>query len=264
MAVKTGTWIGGTVVVAALVGAGTWFGAVSPTLSHAADLRAQTDQVNQSNTVLQTEVNKLAAEDKKLPQYKQQLAALRLQVPTTAQLSDYILQVEQIAAARTVVITSIAPSAAKSVTVTAGAAPVATPTPSATASSTAGATASSGTSSSTATTAAASAVPAGMAAIPVAMTVIGSYDNTLAFLNDLQTATPRLFLVSGFTGTSQKEAAASGGKPATHVGDQQLVISGDLYVLPDPTAAAPAPGATAPALPVPAPGKNPLVPVAGK
>ena len=100
----------------------------------------------------------------------------------------------------------------------------------------------------------------------MSVTVIGSYDNTLAFLSDLQTATPRLFLVSGFSATGQQDAAASGGKPKTSVGDQQLVITGFLYVLPDTNAAA-APAATptpTPALPGAVPGKNPLTPVGGK
>jgi len=105
-----------------------------------------------------------------------------------------------------------------------------------------------------------------MAAIPISITVVGTYDDTLAFLNDVQTATPRLLLVSGIQGTSQKDAPASGGRPATKIGDQELVITGFLYALPDPTAAisTPSPTATAPALPAPVTGKNPLVPAAGK
>ncbi|OJV80288.1 MAG: hypothetical protein BGO37_02635 [Cellulomonas sp. 73-92] len=267
MAAKKGTWIGGTLFAAAVIGAATWFGAVHPTLSDAAALRAQTDDVNRSNQTLQTKVTQLAADFQKLPQYKQQLEALRIQVPTTAQLSDYVRQVQQIATAHTVVVTSFAPSTPQAVVVTRAAAPAATPTPSPTASASpsASATADPATPASTAASAAAaSGVPAGMAAIPVSITVVGTYDNTLAFLNDLQTGIPRVMLVSGFTGTSQKDAAASGGKPATHVGDQELVVTGFLYVLPDPTAATPAPSPTAPVLPAPAPGKNPLVPVAGK
>ncbi|MBN9374652.1 MAG: hypothetical protein J0I40_04510, partial [Cellulomonas sp.] len=102
MAAKKGTWIGGTLFAAAVIGAATWFGAVHPTLSDAAALRAQTDDVNRSNQTLQTKVTQLAADFQKLPQYKQQLEALRIQVPTTAQLSDYVRQVQQNATARDV------------------------------------------------------------------------------------------------------------------------------------------------------------------
>ncbi len=275
MAAKKGTWIGGTVFAAVVIGAATWFGAVSPTLSAAADLRAQTDQVSQSNDLLQTKVKKLAADFQNLPRYKQQLDALRVQIPTTAELSEFVRQVQQIATGHSVVVTSLAPGAAVAVTLAQPAAPPAAATPSAdpsatpTASPSPTASASSapvaGTGSTASGSSAASGVPAGMAAVPVSMTVIGTYDNTLAFLNDLQTATPRLMLVSGIAGTAQKDAAAGGGKPATRAGDQELVITGDLFALPDPTAAvSPTPATTAPALPAAVPGKNPLVPVAGK
>jgi hypothetical protein len=109
------------------------------------------------------------------------------------------------------------------------------------------------------------AVPAGLTAIPITITVVGTYDNTQAFLYDLQNATPRVFLVSGFTGTSQKETAASAGRPAMNLGDQELVISGFTYVLPDLTTPVPVDPGVAPApLPGVVPGKNPLVPVDGR
>jgi Tfp pilus assembly protein PilO len=264
MAAKKGTWIGATAFAACVIGAATWFGAVSPTLTQAADLRAQTDQVNQSNNLLQAKVQKLAADYKKLPDYKKQLDTLRIQIPTTAQLSDYVRQVQTIADAHQVVVTNMQPDTAKAFTLAQSAAAAPSPAPTDTASPDASASTSTATTGS-GSTPAASAVPAGLAAIPMSITVLGTYDNTLAFLNDVQTATPRLLLVSGIQGTSQKDATASGGRPATHVGDQELVITGFLYVLPDPTAApAPAPTTTAPALPAPVPGKNPLVPVAGK
>ena len=267
MAAKKGTWIGATVFAAAVIGAATWFGAVSPTLSAAADLRTQTDEVNQANDLLQMKVQKLAAEYKKLPDYKQQLEQLRIQVPTAAELSDYVRQVQDVATAHSVVVTTINPGPAKAFTMapSAAAAPVPAPTPTDTATPAPTDPSSTDTGAATTPAAPASGVPAGMAAIPISITVVGTYDNTLAFLNDVQTATPRLLLVTGIQGTSQKDAAASSGRPATKVGDQELVITGFLYVLPDPTAAAPAPAPTAtPSLPAPVPGKNPLVPVAGK
>ena len=108
-----------------------------------------------------------------------------------------------------------------------------------------------------------------MAAIPLSVTVLGTYDNTLGFLADIQSATPRLFLVSGFAGTKQEPADASGGKPATKLGDQELVVNGFMYVLPEASSTTPKPSASAtpaptPSLPPAVPGKNPLNPVGGK
>ena len=98
------------------------------------------------------------------------------------------------------------------------------------------------------------------------MTAVGTYDATSAFLSDLQNGTQRLFLVSSLQGTSQDDAEASGGKPATGVGDLEVIVTGYLYVLPDSlgTAAVTDPGAPAPTLPGAVPGKNPLVPIPGR
>ena len=268
---KKSTWIGATVFVALVLMAAAWFAGVSPTMSQAADLRDQTAKVTSSNEVLSAKITKLATEFKSLPDYQKQLTALRTQVPTTAQLSDYLRALDAIATAHSVVLTTITPSPAQAFVAGVGTAPKPVPTPTTTASAGAMPSPTTGTGSATGGTAApaaaaSSAVPAGFAAIPVSLTVVGTYANTLAFLSDLQTATPRLFLVAGFTGTSQQKAVAAGGRPATQIGDQELAITGFLYVLPDATAAAaptPKPTATA-ALPAPVPGKDPLVPVAGQ
>lgn len=284
---KKSTWIGGSVFVALVFMAAAWFLAVSPTMSQAADLRDQTEQVDSNNDVLQSKITKLATDFKNLPEYQKQLAALRIQVPTTAQLSDYLRQVDKIATAHSVVVTAISPSAAQEFVP--AVAPVSTPTPTPSATDSAEPTATDTSSPATdtgevtdensapASPTGPSGIPAGFAAIPVSLTVVGTYDNTLAFLSDLQTGTPRLFLVSGFTGTSQQKAEASGGRPATKVGDQELTVTGYLYVLPDssapaapapePSASSPAPSATpapTPSLPAAVPGKDPLVPVAGQ
>ncbi|WP_263730790.1 hypothetical protein [Cellulomonas sp. SG140] len=264
---KKGSWIGATVFGSLVIVVGSWFLLINPTLSAASEVRTQTAQVTSQNDALAAKVAKLKADFAKLDDYKSQLAAIRKQVPTTAQLSDYLRQLDTIATAHSVTVTAVAPGVPTAVvaqaaaqapapqpSTTAGATPA--PTPSAAAGAAGAAAPASG-------AAAASAIPPGFTAVPLSVTVIGSYDNTLAFLSDLQTATPRLFLVSGFTATGQQDAAATGGKPKTSVGDQQLVISGFLYVLPDTSAAKPSPTAT-PALPAPVPGKNPLNPVGGK
>lgn len=267
---KKGSWIGATVFGSVIIVVASWFLAINPTLSAASDVRAQTEQVKSQNDALALKVAKLKADFAKLDDYKAQLGAIRKQIPTDAQLSDYLRQLDAIAAAHTVTVTTVTPGTPTAVVAKAPAAPVAQPTPAPSASATPAPTSAgtdpsaAATGSGTSTGSAASGIPAGFTSIPMSVTVLGSYDNTLAFLSDLQTATPRLFLVSGFTGTGQQDAAASGGKPKTSVGDQDLVVSGFLFVLPDTAAAAtPAPTAT-PALPGAVPGKNPLNPVGGK
>lgn len=261
---KRSTWIGGTVFAALVIMAATYFLAVSPMLATASDTRAEVVSTQQSNDALQRKITKLAADFAKLPEYKADLAAVRVQIPVGADLSGYLRQLDAIAVAHSVTLTAVGPSAAQTVVpaapaVAAAAAPAAAPTAEASAAPAADATG-------TAAAPAANAAPAGFAAIPFTMTVVGTYDNGLAFLSDLQNATPRLFLVTGLTGTSQPKADASGGRPATAIGDIELAVTGFTYVLSDPftVPAAAAPAAAAPALPGAVAGKNPLIPLGGK
>lgn len=277
---KKGTWIAGTVAAALAIVLASWFLAINPALSAAAEVRTQAADTRSQNEVLATKVAKLKADFAKLDQYKADLAALQVQIPTTAQLSDYLRQLDKIAAARSVTITAVTPGVPQAVilaTTKAKAASAAaaasssegnpTPAPSPSA----GSAASSKTAGASAS--AASGVPDGLAAIPLSITVLGTYDNTLGFLSDIQNATPRLFLVSGFTGTKQDAQEATGGKPATKLGDQELVVNGFMYVLREAAASAPTPSPSpsssatpvpTPSLPAPVPGKNPLIPVGGK
>lgn len=262
---KRSTWIGGTVFAALVILAATYFLAVSPMLATASDTRAEVASTQLSNDLLQLKIKKLAADFAKLPEYKADLAAIRVQIPVGADLSGYLRQLDTIAVAHSVTVTAVGPSPAQTVVpavpaVAPAAAAAPTPAPTATVSAAPAAGASA------AAAPAANAAPVGFAAIPFTLTVVGTYDNALAFLSDLQNATPRLFLVTGLTGTSQPKAEASGGKPATALGDIELKIDGFTYVLTDPSAvpAVAAPATPAPALPGAVAGKNPLIPLGGK
>ncbi len=285
MAAKKGTWVAGTVVASVAIMAGAWLLAINPQLSEAAGLRDQTASVESQNSALSDTIEQLKKDFAHLDEYKGQLADLRTQIPTTDALSEYVREIDTIAAQHQVVVTNLVPSPAQAFVpaqVAAPAAPTEEPTdpaaeestdPTAEASPTADATTEApvdpGDTTATPAPDGGASVPEGFAAIPVSITVVGTYDNTVAFLNSLQTGTKRLFLVSGITGTSQKDGEATGGKPATVVGDQELVVTGFLYALPDPLASLPAPDGAeaptpAPSLPAPPPGRNPLVPVAGE
>ncbi|PVU81097.1 hypothetical protein DDP54_17205 [Cellulomonas sp. WB94] len=264
---KRSTWIGGTVFVALVIMVATYFLAVSPTLATASETRAEVESTQQSNELLQRKITQLAADFAKLPEYKADLAAVRVQIPVGADLSGYLRQLDAIAVAHSVTLTSVNPSVAEMVVpVVSAAAAAAVPTPAPTAEATAADATGTDATSATAAAPVANAGPTGFAAIPFTMTVVGTYDNGLAFLSDLQNATPRLFLVTGLTGTSQAQIVAGGGRPATAIGDIELAVTGFTYVLTDPTAIqAPAdPAAAVPALPGAVAGKNPLIPLGGK
>ncbi|KRD45104.1 hypothetical protein ASE38_14025 [Cellulomonas sp. Root930] len=259
---KKSTWVGATVFAALVIMAAAWFLAISPTMSAAAEIRDQAEQTVSQNEMLELQLAQLKADFEKLPEYKAELATLQQQIPTDAMLSDYLRQLQQIAAAHAVTLTTITPAPAQLVAL---AAPAAAPEVTAPAEGTEGEVEPAATDPSAVAAPPVAAGPAGLAAIPFSLTVLGSYDNTNAFLWDLQNATPRLFLVSGVTGTAQKEGEENAGKPATVDGDQELVVTGFTYVLPDASAVPPTvdPNAPPPALPGAVPGKNPLLPIAG-
>jgi Tfp pilus assembly protein PilO len=274
MAAKKGTWIGATAFASVALAGGAWLLAISPQIAEGAELREQTESVDNQNDILELAIAKLAAEFEHLDEYKTELAELRLQIPTEARLSAYLRELDAIAAAHAVVVTNLAPAMPQAFVSAVVPAPAPAPTETAEEGTEEEATAEAPTDEATPTTPAVPAgpvAPPGFVAIPVTITVVGTYDNTVAFLSSLQTGTQRLFLLTGITGTSQQPAEASGGRPELALGDQELQLTGFLYTLPDPLGVltpVPDPSATPtptgePVLPVAPPGKNPLVPIAG-
>lgn len=263
---KRTTWIGGAVFVALVMLAASWFLAISPKLTAAADVRAQAEQVRGQNELLELQLVQLKADFEKLDEYKAELATVQGQIPPQEELAEYLRQLDTIAQAHGVTLTSITPSLPEAVVLAGATAPAAT-TDAGT--STEGTDSTESTAEGTDTVAAAPtglAAPTGFTSIPVQLILVGTYDNTVAFMSDLQNATTRLFLVSSLQGTSQEDGDATAGKPATAQGDLELTVSGFLYVLPDALGAATAavdPAAPAPTLPGAVGGKNPFVPIPG-
>jgi len=270
-AAKKKTWIAGTAFVSVVLLAMAWFLLVSPVLATASDTREQTRTTEEQNTVLAAKVAQLKKEFEHLDEYKAELATIATQIPPSLDLAPYIRQIDELAIANEVVVIELVPQTPYLVTlaettgnpgagaggaVSTEAQPAATPTPSPSAS--AGATGD----------AAAAPVPtkveapAGMTAVPVTMTVLGPYEKAVTFLDAIQHTT-RLFLVSGMEGTTQNETAATGGRPATELGDVELKVDGFLYVMPS-LAPAPDPSAEPTVKPMPqASDRNPVAPIEG-
>lgn len=250
---KAGGWIAGTAFACILVLAAAWFVLVSPTLATAAETRAAAEAQLDQNAIAKIKLAKLKEQFENIDALRSELAALQLQVPSTADLSTYKRQVDAIAVAHTVTVVSF--QAATAVAIAPPVAPVAEPAADAPAEGAA-----------EETTVVAPAAPVIESyAVPVTIDVIGTYENVLAFLQDLQTGTQRLLLVEQIAGSAQKPADAAGGKPQLNEGDLEVLVTGSLYVLP-PSAAEvvvpdPAAEPVAPAPLQPANGRNPLLPL---
>ena len=263
MSPKAGGWIAGTALVGVVIAALAWFLAISPQLNTASATRDQVAAQQSQNELTRTKIAGLQAQFAKLADLKAQLAAVRVQIPTSDDLADYQKQLAGIAALHQVTVTSIQVAPPTPVVPLAGAKPASAAGGSGT-STTAPAAAAAGSQATTTAPSVQAAMP-GFYSMTTNLEVVGSYANTLAFLQDLQTGTQRLFLVSGVTATSLKKSDASGGRPATADGDLDLVVIGSLYALTDDTAKAPSTPVTTttppPALPVPDPAKNPFKPL---
>src|SRR5665647_67138 len=112
---KRSTWVGGAVFVALIMLVATYFLAVSPALATASETRAEVEATNQSNVALQSKIDQLAADFAKIGDYKAELAAIRVQIPTTADLSGYLRQLDSIAVAHSVTLTAVNPAVAQTV-----------------------------------------------------------------------------------------------------------------------------------------------------
>jgi Tfp pilus assembly protein PilO len=260
MASKTSAWVAGSTVAALVVAAGAWFGLISPTLAHASDQRQTASDQRDRNVILETQIAKLKAQYAHLDDYKTQLTALHQQMPSTGDLAEANREIQSVAQTAGVTITVVQPG-----TPTAFVAPAAasTPTPTPTASSsTAAATGDTKASTPTQPTAV-----DGLYTIPLSVTTLGTYAQTVAFVDGLQQSMPRLFVVTTVDATSQKSSGATVGRPALADGDLQATLTGVLLTFRDASGAAPTPGATvtptpAPTqLPVPTDQKNPFLPV---
>lgn len=235
---STKVWVGGTSLVAVALLGGTWFLAVAPTLSLASETQVQTAATEQQNADLRTKIAQLKVDFANLPALEQDLADLRVGIPTSLELADYLRELDGIAAASSVTLLDLAFQ--DSVTVPVAAAPAAdVPDPSATTTSTAGVEGE--------TAEVAPAAPAaidGFVAVPVTLTALGTFPNGLGFLGALQTGTQRIFLPGAVSAVGQPAAPGSGGRPETAEGDIELKVTGYLYVLEDTTAVDPSPGPT--------------------
>jgi len=191
---------------------------------------------------------KLSADFARLDEYKTDLAAIAVQLPPQANLADLTHTVAQLAADNSVTVVGVLPGVSGVLTLPT---PVVVQPPATGTPETAGSAVEEA--EETADEAEASAeerddaepvAPAapqgpaqieGFVAYPVVINVLGSYPNVLAFLEQIQTISARLFLVTDLDATRQRTAPASQGRPATVDGDLELMIAGYAYVLTDQT-----------------------------
>lgn len=255
---KVTTWVLGTAFLAVLMLVAAWFFAISPRMESAAELRSQAQSEQAHADQLRIQLAGLKADAENIEAFRQELAALRTQLPAAAELANLTRQINDLSLQSGLFISGLVPGVPAAVVPPVAPAPPAAETPEATDEA---AGEDSETTDEPAVPVADPLVAAtqGLYSIPLQITVVGGYPQTLDFINRLQTANPRLVLVTTFVATAQEAAAAEGGRPAVNPGDLETVISCFVYALVDPAVpTTPVADTEQPPLPVPAADSNPF------
>lgn len=233
---KAAPWALGTAFLAAIVLALAWMLLVSPQLAAASTARDDAEAARAVNVVQQHKLTTLKTQFAHLDEYRAELAGLRKQIPEADDLAALIREIDAASAASGAFVVSV-DAGVPEVFLSAAAAAAATSAPAAPSdggTDTGSATGDAASTDGAATTA--EATPAGvngMYAIPLTMTVLGTYPATVDFVDRTQEAFQRLFVVTQFTIAGQKQQEASGGRPATAEGDAEFTVQGYVYVLQD-------------------------------
>lgn len=213
-------------VAMAVVAVGGFFLAVQPQLAQASAAQTQETNVEKTNHASRLELTRLREQAAKLPAMRQELAQLSASVPDGADLSSFIADLDGIASASGMEVSSYTTSDAVAYAPVAPAAPAAA--------------APSASPSAASTAAPAAAVPTAPAApavvtngaitgenfsvIPVTIAVDGTFEQALAFLNGVQHG-KRLFLVTSIS------SAEKGGEDGTASDQSTWTFGGSIYVL---------------------------------
>lgn len=199
-------WIAGGSLAAVALAALSYLLLISPQNTETTDLQAEIDGVNTQVALAQARIAQLRKDNEQLGEYKATLDAQRQALPTSTALSDFLRQMQDAGEQTRVSVTSVNAGTAGEVT----------------------------------------AAGASIRVLPVTLTVTGSANGQIAFLDQLQQTVPRAVLIIG--------ANLVPGDTATSLADDvTMSLTVQIFVAPDPvtagTGASPAadPAASAPA-----------------
>jgi Tfp pilus assembly protein PilO len=171
------TWIAGTALVALVLAAAAWLLVLSPRMTSISALNEEQTTTEDANSLLQIQVNGLAADAQRRDELDAELATLNAQFPSDIALPEFARLLDSLAASSGATVQSVTIGEPSAVTESfvlpdspAGIAAPALPAP-----------------------------PAGMFAVPVSLTVLGNFDQAQAYAGGLQSGDQRLFLLSSLS-----------------------------------------------------------------
>lgn len=210
---KNRMWVIGSIVVMVVTVAGGWLIGIAPQLAEVASANRDRVAVMSANSRNEILLAKLKRDYENIDALKNQVSTLHESVPTTADVSSFVTELNSLAIARKVTLKSINVSDARAYT----------PSNQSTAAKTS-------TSGSPQTNP--KITTANFVTIPVTIGVAGDYSKVLDFVNDVQLGR-RLFLVSTFSSMGATNSKGIKGSPTTSGGSQRVdsTIAGFMYVL---------------------------------
>ncbi|MCV2394581.1 hypothetical protein OEB99_09710 [Actinotalea sp. M2MS4P-6] len=267
---KAMPWVIGTILLSLVLAAAAWMLGISPMLDTASEARDQAEQEASRADQLEIQLAALKKDYENIDEFRADLAALQAQVPAEVDLEALTRYFNDLAVGSNVFVRTLNSSMALAVTGPPVIAAAVTTTDAGTtdAGATTEGTAATDTTAADGTAAsgtAAATTVQGLYAVPFDITVVGGYQETVAFLKALQSDQGRLLVVNNIVANSLEEAAATNGTPATHKGDLEttvslwaLVLTDDATVTTDGTVDATGEQAELAPLPVPAAGDAPI------
>lgn len=225
-------WTIATILVVVIILAAAYFLLISPTLAQASETNAAAASQEEMNANTQVEVKKLQAQFEDIETYQAELEELQQGITTSQRYSDLQRLFASVAANHNVVITSLQFGSAEPLKITAPDEdePAAEETPAASPDeppATDGSE-SEGSTDGAAADPAPKGVP-GLYSISVSLTITGAYNDVLNAVNELQSGTTRLVLITSVSLTSLGDSAAVEG--ASGEGLVTAVLSGETFVL---------------------------------
>jgi Tfp pilus assembly protein PilO len=221
---KLKQWVALTVVGCLAIMAGGWFLLVSPKRTEAAEVRAQAVAQESTNDGLRNELELLKVQAKDLPKKQAELARVAAKIPDNPGLPSLIRALTAASTSAGVEFVSVTPSAPAPVAAPVAAAPVAgAPAPAADPAAAAPAAPAD-------PNAPAPAGPVGtLAAIPIAINVVGGYFEVSQFLANLENL-PRALRVTNLTLAPGKSASDKSEGSADDGSSLTSTITGSVYM----------------------------------
>lgn len=210
---KNRMWVIGAILAIVVTVAGGWLVGIAPQLAVASSANTDRANVMAANARNEILLAKLKRDYQNIDALKNHVSTLQESVPTSADISSFVTELNSLANARRVTLKSITVSDAKPYTPTTQA-PAAKTTP-----------ASSPQTNPKITS-------TNFVTIPVQIAVTGDYGKVLDFVNDVQLG-QRLILVSTLSSTGATDSKGAKGNASTSGGSQKVdsSIGGYIYVL---------------------------------